>query len=333
MRLFMHYVREHRKVVLLYLLVGVIFGVCFSLYQLPLSAVAYAMALSFFFAAVFVGMDFYGYRSEHKKLVDLQEEIKVTLEHLPAARGMLYEDCQELIGILYREKQEIANQMDSRYTDLVDYYTLWAHQIKTPIASMRLQLQNEDSQASRELLDDLLRIEQYVEMVLMYLRLDSHSSDYVIRSCSLDAICRQAIRRFASQFIRKNVRMDFQETGCQVLTDEKWLLFVIEQVLSNALKYTRPGGIVTVSMERLEDSQILMIRDNGIGIAPEDVPRIFEKGYTGYNGRGDKKASGIGLYLCRRICENLGHRIWAVSAVGEGTVIRLDVKKRELKTE
>lgn len=115
-----------------------------------------------------------------------------------------------------------------------------------------------------------------------------------------------------------------------MLTDEKWLLFVVEQIISNALKYTKKGGTVTIAMD---SPGILSIKDTGIGIAPEDLPRIFEKGYTGYNGRKDKKASGLGLYLCRKICENLGHGIRAESDPESGTVIRLDLRREKLETE
>lgn len=326
MKLFGRYLLQRRKTIGFFLFISFLFAVTFFLYRLPVAAVGYAASLGAFFGLLCIGRDFYQYRKRYAQLCHLREEVKVTLEHLPAPGGRIEEEYQELLSILYREKQEIANRMSSRYTDLVDYYTIWAHQIKTPMASMRLKLQDEDSEWGRELMEELFRIEQYVEMVLMYLRLDSHASDYVIRTCDLDEICRQAIRKFASSFIRKKIHMDFRETGCQVVTDEKWLLFVIEQVLSNALKYTKPGGTVQVSMDdAVEGSKILCIRDDGIGIAPEDIPRIFEKGYTGYNGRSDKKASGIGLYLCRRICENLGHRIWVASAVGEGTVVRMDL--------
>ena len=224
----------------------------------------------------------------------------------------------------------MENRMESRYTDLIEYYTVWAHQIKTPIASMHLSLQEEDSPFSRELTEELQSIEQYVDMVLCYLRLDSSSTDYLIRSCDLDAILRQAVRKFASQFIRRRIKLVYEPTGFSVLTDEKWLLFVLEQLLSNAIKYTKGGGTVSITMN---EPGILCISDTGIGIAPEDLPRIFEKGYTGYNGRGDKKASGIGLYLCRRICGNLRHRITARSALGNGTVICLDLNRTELERE
>ena len=167
-------------------------------------------------------------------------------------------------------------------------------------------------------------------MALAVLRLEGENTDYVLQEYDLDSILRQAVRRFSTQFIRKKIRLDYRPAACRVLTDEKWLLFVLEQVISNALKYTKKGGTVTISME---GSRLLAIRDTGIGIAPEDLPRIFEKGYTGYNGRKDKKASGLGLYLCRRICENLGHGIQAASDPEKGTVIRLELGRKKLETE
>ena len=121
--------------------------------------------------------------------------------------------------------------MNLRYADMVDYYTIWAHQIKTPISSMHLTLQNEDTDLSRRLSEDLFRIEQYVDMVLMFLRLDSDSTDYVIAQQDLDDIIRQAVRKFSSQFIRKKIRLLYEPVKVQAVTDEKWLLFVVEQVL------------------------------------------------------------------------------------------------------
>ena len=208
---------------------------------------------------------------------------------------------------------------------MVDYYTLWAHQIKTPIASMRLTLQNEDSDLARSLSGDLMRVEQYVEMVLVFLRLDSSTTDYVIRRHSLDDIVRPAVRRFAGEFIRRRLRLEYQPLDHTVVTDGKWLGFVVEQVLSNALKYTPEGGSITIDAEA---PATLCIRDTGIGITAEDLPRIFDRGYTGRNGRTYRQASGIGLYLCRRICRDLGHTITASSAAGEGTVLRLDLSRR-----
>ncbi len=254
----------------------------------------------------------------------------VILEHLPAPSGLLEEDYQELLNLLCRERRELREEMEQRYREMIDYYTVWAHQIKTPIAAMRLMLQEEQTGTNiRALREELRRIEQYVEMVLCYLRLDSNSTDYVIREYDLDEIVKQAVRRHATTFIQKKLRLEYEPLDARVVTDEKWLLFVIEQVLSNALKYTDEGGIAIT----LEAPKTLCIRDTGIGIAPEDLPRVFEKGYTGDNGRSDKKASGIGMYLCSRICANLGHGISVDSTPGQGTEVRIDLKNAELEIE
>jgi signal transduction histidine kinase len=167
-------------------------------------------------------------------------------------------------------------------------------------------------------------------MVLMFLRLDSASTDYLFQTCDLDALVRSCIKKFAGEFIRRKVRLDYTPAAAQIVTDEKWLAFVIEQILSNALKYTPSGGTVSIYLEGGAGNapQTLCIRDTGIGIAPEDLPRIFDKGYTGWNGRADRQASGIGLYLCRRVCDALGHSLAAASAPGAGTTLRIGLARR-----
>lgn len=194
---------------------------------------------------------------------------------------------------------------------------------------MRLTLQNEDTTFSRKLRGDLFRVEQYVEMVLMFLRLDSPSHDYVIKEYQIDPLIRQAVKKYAWEFIGRKLKLEYEQLDITAITDEKWLAFVVEQVLSNALKYT-PAGSISIYMEK---PKTLCIKDTGMGIAPEDLPRIFEKGYTGYHGRADKKASGIGLYLCKCICRDLGHSISAESEPDKGTTIRINLERGKLNIE
>lgn len=306
----------------------------FGLYKLPLAAVVYSILICFFIGSVCIAVDFVKYRDKRLTLKRLRDEIILTADNLPQASTAMEYDYQELIKIIFDYKQSLANEMNEKYADMTDYYTLWAHQIKTPIAAMRLALQSDSLQGgetsqNRELSEDLQRIEQYVEMVLCYLRLDSETNDLIIRKYDLDGMIRQAVRKFSSQFIRRKIKLIYEPAEMTVLTDEKWLLFVLEQVLSNALKYTKSGEIEIYA----EQPKALCIRDTGIGIAPEDINRIFEKGYTGYNGRIDKKASGIGLYLCRQICGRLGHRITASSRVGEGTIIKIELDETKIEIE
>lgn len=312
-----------------FMLVCLVFLLTMFMFALPVAAVLYAFVISAFFGAVILLLDFKKYYAKHKKLKALQNEIYFTLENLTTSNSMIENDYQELVRVISDAKLSLENETGKRYRELTDYYTIWAHQIKTPIAAMRLNLQSEDTRQNRELSEDLQKIEQYVEMVLCYLRLDSDTNDFVLKEYDLDSIIKQAVKKFSMQFIRRKIHLDYSPLECKVLTDEKWLLFVIEQILSNSLKYTKNGSVLIF----LEQPKTLCIKDTGIGISPEDLPLIFEKGYTGCNGRSDKKASGIGLYLCRRICNKLGHKITAQSAVGEGTVIKIDLQSGSIEVE
>lgn len=329
MKMFFEYLLSHKKSITLWAVYSAVFALIFWLYKLPAAAVFYSVLICFFIGAVCIAADFKGYSEKRRTLKRLLDEITLTVDNLPQPQTAEEAAYQELIKTLFDFKQSLANEMNEKYADMADYYTLWAHQIKTPIAAMRLTLQSGETSQSRELSEDLHRIEQYVEMVLCYLRLGSETNDFLIKKYDLDGIIRQAVRKFSSQFIRRKIKLVYEPVGVTVLTDEKWLLFVLEQVLSNALKYTKAGEIEIT----LESPKTVCIRDTGIGIAPEDINRIFEKGYTGYNGRTDKKASGIGLYLCRQVCRKLGHTITARSQVGKGTTIKIDLSETQLEIE
>ena len=324
------YWKQCRKGLGLFLLFSLIFLGVFLLYGISIEAVLYPAILCGLLGLIFLALDMHRAWRTYRQLEILKTLPAPLMEPFPEPDTMEAAEYQEIIRTLREGQKQLESGMALRYEEMVEYYTIWAHQIKTPIASMRLTLQNEDSELSRRLSEDLLRIEQYVEMVLCYLRLDSSSTDYVFQEYDLDGIVKQAVRKFAGQFIRRKIRLDYQPLHTRVVTDEKWLLFVVEQVLSNALKYTPAAGTVTID---LEEPKTLCIRDTGIGIAPEDLPRVFEKGYTGYNGRNDKKASGIGLYLCRRICKNLNHVISVDSSLDSGTVVRIRLEQVKLGKE
>ncbi len=319
--MFLTYIRQHIKTFITFILFGIIFIVVLFLYNLPVEPVLYSAFLCMIISIIFFMVDFIHYYRKHKLLFQLQNQVTLSIDDLPQAKSLLEKDYQELIKILFVDKTSLVSEADAARNDLIDYYTLWVHQIKTPISAMRLLLQSEDNTQNSELSLELFKIEQYVEMVLQYLRLNSYSSDLIIKKCDLDEIVRQAVRKYAKMFIGHKINLNYTELNCQVLTDEKWLVFVIEQLLSNALKYTKEGRI-SIYMEN-KDSKTLVIEDTGIGIAPEDLPRVFEKGYTGYNGHADKKSTGIGLYLCKRIIKNLSHTIEIQSQVGKGTKVKI----------
>lgn len=314
-------IKEYGGEILLLAVCAAFYLVTFWLYHLPLEAVLYPTGLCMLVVVVYFVMRMLRCRQKHREMVWLRGLPDDLTELLKKYRGESDRDYQAILEKLQEQSLRDRQETERRLADNLDYYTTWVHQIKTPIASMRLRLAGEDSPRARVLLEDLFRIEQYVEMVLTYQRLDSGSTDYVFRECSLDEIVKGALRKYAGQFIAKGIRLEYAGLTQSVLTDEKWLSFVLEQILSNALKYTEKGSITLWVTEPVT----LHVRDTGMGIAPEDLPRIFEKGYTGYNGRADKRASGLGLYLCKRICGQLGVGIIAESVPGQGTTISLNL--------
>ena len=336
----LNYIKSKKKSFLMVLVCSAIFAFTFWMYGITVAAVLYpALVCVVMMATAFAVMAC----SEYGKWKNMQEilqravgddsEFVKILDTAEIRKQVNTTDEieNELLEIIERLKNggmRLNDSMNIKYSDMVDYYTMWVHQIKTPIASMHLILQKEDSEDSRRLRAELFRVEQYVQMVLCFLRLDSDFTDYVIKEYRVDDIIRPAVRRLAPQFIMKKLSLEYEQTDEVALTDEKWLGFVVEQVLSNAVKYTSEGSISIKC-----DGDRLVISDTGIGIAAEDLPRIFDKGYTGFNGRADRKASGIGLYLCRRICDNLGHSIKVESAAGQGTTITIGLRRNKLEVE
>lgn len=401
--LILQYIAKNRKIILLWFGAAACFAVVFYLYELPLSAVLYALLLSGVFLAVAAALGFVRFCRRHRELSELKYAITVTQRSMPHPHDLIERDYGELVETVLRDRAKIVSKTDSMRSDMTEYYTAWVHQIKTPIAAMRLLLQSDPGilrqyagcppdqerepavicePLKEELLEELLKTEQYVDMVLQYMRLDSESSDFLFREYSLDDIIRQAVRKFSGMFIRKKIALEYNETGIRVVTDEKWFLFVVEQILSNALKYTEHSGRIAIYAESGSDcaesasacigtdcaesdgtesarsgsaegtgngascretgrgggkktadrrERKLIIEDSGIGIAPEDLARVFEKGFTGYNGRQNKKSTGIGLYLCRRVMDRLSHTIEIESEPGKGTKVKIGLDRYQLK--
>lgn len=306
--------------------IALVTAVTMLLNGIPANEIGYGMLLCGFVMVVALLIGYGRHRESFRQLSQMQETIVAAPEDMKTPEYMYEKQYQACIRAIAQEKDRLQKEMNHRQRDLSEYYSMWVHQVKTPIASMRLQLDAEDSALSRCLRSELLRIEQYVEMVLTYFKLGPDSSDYVFRTVCLDKVLRDSIRKFRGDFIMKKLGLVYVPSDVTIVSDEKWLSFVVEQLLSNALKYTNEGS-VTIA---LEAPKTLCISDTGIGIAPEDLPRIFEKGYTGGNGRENKRASGLGLYLCRQVCDRLGIAISIASEVEKGTTVRLDLNQRQM---
>lgn len=327
LKMLWNYIWQYRLNGFIFLVFVCIFAGVFFLYDLQIEAVVYAGGLCVLVAIITLSISFFNFYRKHQELRRIQTHIVLLLDELPLPDNYIEQDYQNLLKELEDIRYTEINQWKSERRESMDFYTTWVHQIKVPIGTMKLILQGEDTKEHRALLSELFRIEQYTEMVLSYFRLESSSSDFVFQKYKLDDIIRSVIRKFATQFVGKRIGLEYEGTDAIVLTDEKWLTFLLEQLLSNAIKYTEKGRITIT----VDDNQVLSITDTGIGIAPEDLPRIFDKGFTGYNGRTDKKSTGLGLWLCKRTADQLSHDIQVESEMGKGSTFRLFLAREELE--
>ena len=226
------------------------------------------------------------------------------------------DDNERLLNENKNLKSEMLNQKD----DLNAYFLMWLHQIKTPMTVSKLLLDKPDDTTNTKLKMQLMYIEQYINMAMNYLKMIDHSTDMDITEVNLDDIIKNLLKKYSLLFIHNHISLEYQSNLAYVISDSQWLTILIEQILSNALKYTENGKI---AIQYLEDKHALEIRDTGIGIRSEDIPKIFDRGYSGFNGRMNEKSSGLGLYLARKISERLNIQIEVESKLSKGSIFRL----------
>ena len=301
---------------LLILLLGFIllFAFVFDAYRSLLEYVALLLAfLSFLFIGADAWTSFKGYRSQK---LQASAQAQTPLEKL------LQERVEELE---YEQKNQLLVEQE-KYNDLLDYYTLWVHQVKTPIAASSLLIGDlKDKETKSQLEQELFKIESYVHLVLQYLRLESFHDDLVLKQENLADLVREVVKKYALFFIQQGLRLNLHDLDHTIVTDKKWFLVILEQVLSNSLKYTKEGSIEIYFHEGS-----LYIKDTGLGIQNADLLRVFERGFSGYNGRLTQQSSGLGLYLSKKIADQLGHKIAIDSQVGQGTTVSIAFPEKKL---
>ncbi len=321
----LQYLNNRKLILILLLLYSTIHIIVLFLYGCPVEPVLYAFVICLVFLLVVAVFDYRKMLQKHKLLCSYDITIGKALPDLIPEGSLLANDYQ---NIIQKTEERLQNQTTShlqREQELSDFYTMWVHQIKTPIAALRL-LQQTCPENISDMKSELFKIERYVDIILGYLRMEDMNQDLLLEHFSLDPLVKQAVKKYSPLFIQSRLSLQLENLSLPVLTDEKWFVFVLEQLLSNAIKYT-PSGSIRIYADSIKKQDILqttlVIQDTGIGIYPEDLPRIFERSFTGYNGRADKKASGLGLYLCKTIVKRLGHEISITSKPQEGTCVTI----------
>ncbi|WP_294343394.1 sensor histidine kinase [uncultured Clostridium sp.] len=328
--IFISYLKERFKVIIAFVTFVVIFFIVYSLYHISVEPILYSSILVVTLAMIFSIYDFYKYYANSIKIKSILRDIQYIEDSLPESRCLLEQYYQEIIKNLYERNKRMESISDNNNSEMIEYYTMWVHQIKTPIAALHMILQSmELGKEKRAISQELFKIEQYVEMALHFVRMGTMSSDLRLESYSIKSIVNDVIKKYSTIFINKKIKLNLEDIDIEVITDEKWISFVLEQIISNALKYTKKGTI-SIYMDN-KSKETLVIEDTGIGIAKEDIPRVFERGFTGYNGRMDKKSTGIGLYLCKKILDNLSHKINIDSEIGKGTTVAIDFSRKNIE--
>lgn len=312
-----HHLYSRRFILLLLLIVFSIMGMFAFIFEDGRSLLEYQLLLAFLLASFFLGMDLASaYKEYRNQLFYASGRPQTALEAL----------IFEKLALLEMDKKNRAIEEREKLNDLMDYYTLWAHQIKTPIAASSLLVgEIEDKKVKNQLEQELFKIESYVNIVLQYLRLESFHEDLVLKKENVEDLVKEIVKKYAIFFIQKGLSLNLHDLDRTIITDKKWFVVILEQVLSNSLKYTSQGAIEIYFQE-----DTLYIKDSGLGIQDADLLRVFERGFSGYNGRLTQQSSGLGLYLSKKIADELGHQISIASQVGQGTTVMISFSEKKM---
>ena len=312
-----HHLYSRRFILLLLLIVFSIMGMFAFIFEDGRSLLEYQLLLAFLLASFFLGMDLASaYKEYRNQLFYASGRPQTALEVL----------LFEKLALLEMDKKNRAIEEREKLNDLMDYYTLWAHQIKTPIAASSLLVgEIEDKKVKNQLEQELFKIESYVNIVLQYLRLESFHEDLVLKKENVEDLVKEIVKKYAIFFIQKGLSLSLHDLDRTIITDRKWFVVILEQVLSNSLKYTSQGGIEIYFQE-----DALYVKDSGLGIQDADLLRVFERGFSGYNGRLTQQSSGLGLYLSKKIADELGHQISIASQVGHGTTVMISFSEKKM---
>ena len=294
MKLFLDYLKSQSVILFGYLLVCIVF---ITISVLTTIAIEY----------VFLGIEILGFILFIYLIVHWFQYQKLS-------------DVKDVNEKLLNENKNLKSEMLNQKDDLNAYFLMWLHQIKTPMTVSKLLLEKPYETTNTKLKMQLMYIEQYINMAMNYLKMIDHSTDMDITQVNLDDIIKNLLKKYSLLFIHNHISLEYQSNVTHVISDSQWLTILIEQILSNALKYTENGKI---AIQYLEDKHALEIRDTGIGIRSEDIPKIFDRGYSGFNGRMNEKSSGLGLYLARKISERLNIQIEVESKLSQGSIFRL----------
>jgi signal transduction histidine kinase len=300
--------------------------------QGTLRELRYALAITAAGLIITAAISLLRYAGRYIAMRQALENLPLEEAALPRATNQAERDFRALADGYRLARDEAVEHAAQAERERLDYFTLWVHQIKTPISALDLMAQSDDTIDNELLRQEVFKIGQYADAALAFQRLQSLPNDLALSKVSLYPLCCSVVRQLRPIFMYRAIALCMEPFDSTALSDPKWLGMALTQVLTNALKYTPAGGRITIV---LREPQVLTVSDTGLGIGPEDLPRVFERGFTGRVGRLERegeKSTGIGLYLCKQACDKLKHHVSIASRLGEGTTVTFDLRRERYET-
>lgn len=322
MKKYIDYINYRRSFVVVLLAIFLIFAIVYFSYDIYLEAYFYALFLCLVVTFIFLAYDFRKVSKKIAYIKKIDEQFDERYINSFSKNDVIIKAYNQIVKKMISDIKQKDLTKDKEIRDLEEFFIMWTHQIKLPISALNLYLDSNEDLNKRVLKGQIKRIQKYTDMVMAYIRLESDKSDFLFKSIDLDSMIKNVIKEFKLDFINKKLELSYTLLEKEIITDKKWFQFILEQILSNALKYTKKGGIKIYIVD-----EELVIEDSGTGINPGDVKRVFDKGYTGYNGREISGASGLGLYLVKKTLSSLHHSIRIESDVKKGTKVFIGLKR------
>lgn len=309
--------------IILFLLIAILMGIV----RIGFGIILLVFVIWFSPIVVYIIVEYIKFKNYLNELINLNEQLdrKYLISEVIIEPNFIEgKIINNILKDTNRDMQENVKYYKNMQKEYQEYVETWVHEIKTPIASTMLIIENNEDIIPNNMKYELRKVEDYVEQALYYSRSNEVSQDYIVKRFNLEQTVRKVIKRNASDFINKKIAIDIENIKGEIHSDPKWVEFIINQIIGNSIKYlTTQNPKVTIYTTENENNTILIIKDNGVGINEKDLKKVFEKGFTGANGRIYAKSTGIGLYLCQKLCKKLGLRIKLTSKENEGTEVKI----------
>ncbi|OBR92927.1 sensor histidine kinase GraS [Clostridium ragsdalei P11] len=321
------FIKDKMVIISCNMLIFIVLSIIMLAINVSFSIIVLLFCVWFLPLVSYMALQFIKYKNYYDEIDSILEKLdkKYLLpEVIKEASFIEGEKLNSILKVVSRNMHENVKYYKDSQADYREYIETWVHEIKTPIASTKLILENNQNEVTNKIDSQLDRIEGFVEQVLYYSRSNNVSKDYIIKQISLDNAVRNVAKRNYRDFIHKKIKLDIKDIDEIVYTDGKWVEFIINQIIGNSIKYssTKDPMIIIYSAKKA-NVVMLTIEDNGVGIVDRDINRVFENGFTGENGRKFSKSTGMGLYLCEKLCSKLGLKISINSDINKGTKVTL----------